>query len=58
MSEKQEKVWVVLRWEFGYPDLSTPTKVFDDRKDAREFAKRYEARSQRFGYSVIGVRKG
>lgn len=55
MSEKQEKVWVVLRWEFGHSD---PVKVFDDRADARAYAKTREARTKRFAYSVVGVKKG
>jgi hypothetical protein len=52
VGEKQEKVWVVSRYsinEHGVGD-NIPFKVFDDRKDAREFVARMNKRSQRIGY--------
>ena len=55
MSEKQEKVWVVMKDRYGE---SLPAKVFDDRNEARAYARQAEARSSKFWYSVIGVKKG
>lgn len=58
MTEKQEKVWVVLRKNVLHL-ITAPVKVFDDRKDARAYAKRYNGgRDSRIRYSVHGVKKG
>lgn len=56
MSEKQEKVWVVMRATLN--GESVPNKVFDDRKDARNYASRADAASKRYAYWVVGVKKG
>lgn len=59
MSEKQEKVWVVMRWK-GV-EVPVPVKVFDDRADARDYEKRMTARrASRVSdsYWVVGVKKG
>ena len=64
MGEKQEKVFVVIRWESPTPanDYTSgpdkPVKVFDDRKDARAYCKRYNASSRKWGYTYVGVKKG
>lgn len=42
MSEKQEIMWVVVKHWLG---KATPVKVFDDRDDARSYAKRMSASS-------------
>ena len=61
MSERQEKVWVVMKqgtvagWLRGN---AVPSKVFDDRQDARDYAKRMNSRSVTSKYSVKGVKKG
>lgn len=57
MSEIQEKVWVVIRYYMDGVGMDKPAKVFDDRKDAREYAKRMN-KSRKFGYIVHGVKKG
>lgn len=56
MSEKQETVHVVVR---QYGVNATPAKVFDDRKDARAYAKRMNARpNARYRYTVYSCKKG
>lgn len=57
MGERQEKVWVVMRYYMDGRGIDKPNKVFDDRKDARAYAKRMN-RSIVFGYVVHGVLKG
>ena len=57
MSEKQETVHVVMRGPDRWGDTQ-PVKVFDDRKDARAYAKRMSARSKRYDYIVKSVKKG
>ena len=57
MGEKQEKVWVVMKTRgAAYPNL--PAKVFDDRQDARNYAKQIASRAKFMVYYVVGVRKG
>ena len=56
MGEKQEKVFVVVRYASGMEDK--PVKVFDDRKDARAYCKRYNLASRKYGYTYYGVKKG
>lgn len=51
MSEKPEKVHVVMR-RMPYRTFPTPVKVADDRADARAYAKRMNARSSRYEYTV------
>lgn len=57
MSEKQEKVWIVMRRRIGSA-AALPVKAMDDRADARDYAKRMNIKSNVFAYSVIGVKKG
>lgn len=61
MSEKQETVHVVTRSTY-LPNIDLrvvkPVKVFDDRKDARAYAKRMNARSAKHTYAVHSVKKG
>lgn len=56
MGEVQEKVWVVCRWT--PKSKNNPIKVFEDRKDARNYANRMRARSVTNMYTVTGVKKG
>jgi hypothetical protein len=56
MSEKQEKVWVVMK-SFGKAEPK-PAKVFDDRADARAYTKRMRAGKGLSVYWIVGVRKG
>lgn len=61
MSERQEKVWVVLKTEVVAGWLKgngVPAKVFDGRQDARDYAERMNARAKNYEYSVVGVKKG
>lgn len=63
MAEKQEIVWVVLRYTNGtapdyIPGDNWPVKVFDDRKDARVFVNRMNERSRRYTYSYHRCKKG
>jgi hypothetical protein len=61
MSERQEKVWVVTRarlFDDGQLGIGSPVKAFDDRKDARKYAKDIGCRAKRFRYFVDGVKKG
>lgn len=58
MSELQEKVWVVMKHCGANRVASRPVKVTDDRKDAREYAKRLNNFSTVFYYTVHGVKKG
>ena len=62
MGEKQEKVWVVMRDRSWHAERTfkskAPVKVFDDRSDARSFAKSNRSMSKRFEYTVVGVLKG
>lgn len=55
MSEKQETVHVVVR---QYGINATPAKVFDDRKDARAYAKRMNERKSKYNYTVQSCKKG
>lgn len=57
MSEVQEKVWIVMRRKL-FTKSKTPVKAFDDRKDARAYAKQKNLRSENFNFSVSGVKKG
>ena len=57
MGEKQEKVWVVTRRLLLTSDRR-PVKVFDDAKDAKDYAKHYNNYSRKYAYSVVGVKKG
>lgn len=57
MSEIQEKVWIVNKRRFGTSVLK-PLKAFDDRSDARAFAKRLNQMSKMYDYTVAGVKKG
>lgn len=66
MGEKQEKVWVVMRCEFDFPESTyemrlgpaIPVKVFDDRKDARKYVSLQNKRSRKYLYDLTGVKKG
>lgn len=59
MSEKQEKAWVVMRADSLLIKDSEPVKVFDDRADARAYAKRWAERTKaRLKWWVVGVKKG
>ena len=61
MSEKQETVHGVLREETTLAGtLKGPklVKVFDDRKDARAYAARMNARSKNYSYTVQSCKKG
>ena len=58
MSEKQEKVWIVMRRQGWRLSRATPNKVFDDRDDARRYAAQLNKRSKLYRYSVTGVKKG
>ena len=65
MSEKQETVHVVLRRPAGWgthkatKSFGAAVKVFDDRKDARAYAKRMNARpNARYRYTVYSCKKG
>lgn len=57
MGEKQEKVFVVVR-RMLLTSNRTPVKVFDDAKDAKDYAKHYNKYSRKYAYSVVGVKKG
>ncbi len=57
MSEKQEKVHVVVRRRLN-SGISAPVKVFDDRVDARVYARRLNQRATKYRYRVVTVRKG
>jgi hypothetical protein len=61
MGERQEKVWVVMRYTLdtgnGCGD-NWPVKVFDDRKDARKYVATMNSRSRRYGYELTGAKKG
>lgn len=57
MSEKQEKVWVVMKTR-GVSLSNIPAKVFDDRKDARNYVKQIASRAKTSVYCVVGVKKG
>ena len=58
--EKQETVHVVMR--AGVADTGNrcaqPVKVFDDRSDARAYAKRMNLGSRKYLYRVVPVKKG
>ena len=59
MSEKQETVHVVIRtriWSAQHD--AKAAKVFDDRKDARAYAARMNARSKNYNYTVQSCKKG
>lgn len=61
MGEKQEKVFAVTRWKVGgdhFPIFDKVAKVFDDRKDARAYCKRYNERSRKYHYEYHGALKG
>ena len=67
MGEIQEKVWVVMSSALvlGVGGVKVPSrarpkliKVYDDRSDAREFAKRMNERFALCKYTVAGVKKG
>jgi hypothetical protein len=63
MSEKQETMHVIIRTPIAKGrlkrELSQPSKVFDDRADARAYAKRMNARpNTRFYFTVHPVKKG
>ena len=62
MGEKQEKVWVVMKTKGSnvpnFPRNTLPTKVFDDRSDARAYAFDRNERAVDFRYYVVGVKKG
>lgn len=54
--EKPETVHIVMRATRGYL-AARPVKVADDRKDARDYAKRMNARNTRYTYHVVSCRK-
>ena len=59
MSEKQETVHVVIRtWIWSTQHEAKAAKVFDDRKDARAYAARMNARSKNYNYTVQSCKKG
>lgn len=59
MSEKQETVHVVIRaYEYFTAHEVKAAKVFDDRKDARAYAKRMNGRSKKYSYTVQSCKKG
>lgn len=55
--EHQETVHIVLRHRMAW-EYRVPVKAFDDRADARSYAKRMNARSKRYVYTVKSVKKG
>lgn len=57
MSEKQETVHVVQRRMFCTANV-TAAKVFDDRRDARAYAKQMNERSKKYDYTVQSCKKG
>lgn len=65
MSERQETMHVIIRTPYRngslhlLRELSRPSKVFDDRADARAYAKRMNNRpNSRFYFTVHPVKKG
>lgn len=59
MSEKQETVHVVIRERSYFTQHEVKAvKVFDDRADARAYAKRMNARSKKYSYFVQSCKKG
>lgn len=56
MSERQETMYVVMSIREMQADK--PVKVFDDRKDARDYAKRMNQRSKKYGYYCTSVKRG
>ncbi len=62
MAEKQPTAYVVCRWKQdagdGYPGDNIPVKVFDTRREAREYASRMNKRSRHYGYNVWPVKQG
>lgn len=59
MSEHQETVHIVLRYAVaGLSHLVKAVKAYDDRADARGYAKRMNARSMKFNYTVQSCKKG
>jgi hypothetical protein len=64
MAEKQEIVWVVLRYREAMtendftPGDNWPVKVFDDRADARAYAKRMNTTSRKYAFLVHRCKKG
>ena len=56
MSEKQETVHVVMRDHYSHGPKAA--KVFDDRKDARAYAARMNARTKNYSYTVQSCKKG
>ena len=65
MAEKQETVHVVMRAKVTRIDakLSTrtnpvPVKVYDDREDARAYARRMNLWARKYYYRVVSVKKG
>lgn len=60
MGEVQEKCWIVMRTvrSLTRGTSTTPIKVFDDRADARAYAKQRAGGKVVANYSVVGVKKG
>lgn len=61
MSEKQPTAFVVCRERVsddGDGMGNIPVKVYDDRKDARLYVKRMNARSRRYRYAYYPVKQG
>ncbi len=59
MSEHQETVHVVLRTRSYFTEHEAKAaKVFDDRADARAYAKRMNGRSRKYVYTVQSCKKG
>ena len=62
MGEKQEKVWVVMRYviaehNFGGCRDNWPVKVFDDRKDARAYVAQMGRRAKKYAYLISGAKR-
>lgn len=66
MAEKQPTAYVVCRYKvifdtdgsiLDYGD-NVPVKVFDTRREAREYAKRMAKRSKHYGYTYYPVKQG
>lgn len=64
MAEIQEKAHVIMRATLTKVGPTTllssakPVKVYDDRDDARDYARRMNRTAKRYRYTVVPVKKG
>lgn len=61
MAEKQPTAYVVCRYSInkdGTCGDNIPVKVFDTRREAREYTIRLNKRSRRYGYVYFSVKQG